>query len=228
LAMPPKSDAPDIETIVAKVEQPSALKLALATWREVQRQYSDLATELRAAIAELQTAGGDGTANAGPLTKRIAELDQRLRGGQLRRCATPHCARSRGCGVPARAPQRAPIGAPCATATSHCWRSSHPTGSAIYWRRICWRPAISNRRWNRAAGATRARSCVTRMTSRRAAGNWSGKWRRRARFGHASLPRSEKINHPNQLAGPVRDVDIVGVTGSIPVAPTIFLLSAKS
>jgi hypothetical protein len=79
LAMPPKTDTPDIETIVARVKQPAPLRSALETWREVQRHYSDLAAELRKAIAELQIAGGDGAANAGPLTKRIAELDRRLR-----------------------------------------------------------------------------------------------------------------------------------------------------
>jgi hypothetical protein len=80
VAMPPKSDAPDIETIVATVRQPAGLRLALQTWREVQQQYSDLATELRQAAGALQSAGGKAAANAGPLTKEIIELEQRLRG----------------------------------------------------------------------------------------------------------------------------------------------------
>jgi hypothetical protein len=80
-AMPAETDAPEttIAAIVAKIRQPSGLRLALADWQQLQRDYSDKMAQLRDSIAEMQNRGGEASTSAAPLTAGIVELDRQLR-----------------------------------------------------------------------------------------------------------------------------------------------------
>jgi hypothetical protein len=80
-ALPGRAELPgSAAELVRTVRQPANLRMALQVWRTAQKEYGALTAELHQAISDVQAGGGEAAANAGPLTKRVAELDRRLRG----------------------------------------------------------------------------------------------------------------------------------------------------
>lgn len=69
-----------IAAIVDRVRVPVPMKAALKRWRDLQQRHSELSGDLRGAIAELRGTGGETANGAGPLVKRVREINAELCG----------------------------------------------------------------------------------------------------------------------------------------------------